>query len=918
MRRLTRLPALTVLAAVLSLSACQSEQDVNSLLAQAAEYEKKGELNAAIIQLKNAVQLEPSNPTIRMRLGNAYLEHGDAVSAEKELRRAMDFKVPGAQLRLARALLLQGKFQDVLDEFTRDVQPGDSPESLSLRANALLGLQRNEEAARLFERAVAAEPAYPAAALGLARLAAGSGKMDDARRLLDSALGKHSNDADCLRFKAELLRAEGKHDEAMAIYRRVIEVRPGYGPAHVDIANMLIDAGKFAEARQQLETARKGSTATLGMFHAQAMLDYREARYTSARQALQQVLSVAPEHYPSILLAAAVEYRLDSLVQAEQHASQFLAAYPRDLFANKLMANIRLRMKQPEQALALAEPMLDEHPDDPELLAIAGEAAMRTRQYGRAADYFEKASTLAPNAASLHAAAGLVHFRDGDTARAAAQLERAASLGGDTTRNKALLVMTYLRARQLDKALDTVNAMEKQANSALVQNLKGGVHLTRQEFREARASFERAVKLDPLHLPALDNLAQLDLLEKKPDQARSRYRDVLKQSPKNAAIMEALAKLETRLGKVQEAARWLETAYRDHPDDLRLGLRLVDFQLRSGNKDAALTLARKLQGSNPADADTLAMLARAQEASGDQRAAADSYARLAVAMPGKVAPMFSQARAQLAASDDAGALDTVRRILKARPNSPDAHRLHVALLLTRKRHAEALRAARETQKQFPASAIGYRLEGDVLTAEGQPLDALRLYERAFALQPGGTGIVTLHTALSALGKQADADKRIGDWLRTNTNDVPTRLYLASHKLVRHDYKAAATQLEQVLLLDPDNVVALNDLAWALHNLGDKRALAYAERAHRLAPKSPVVMDTLGWIHASGGDHAKALPLVRQASQLMPDSNSMRYHLGVLLARTGDKAAAKRELERVASDRSDAARAASARDALRAL
>lgn len=278
MRRLTRLPALAVLAAVLALSACQGEQDVNSLLAQAAEYEKKGELNAAIIQLKNAVQLEPANPAVRMRLGNAYLEHGDAVSAEKELRRAMDFKVPGAQLRLARALLLQGKFQDVLDEFTRDAPPGDSPESLSLRANALLGLQRNDEAERLFERALAAEPDYPVAALGMARLAAGGGRMDAARRLLDSALGKHPNDADCLRFKAELLRAEGKQDEAMALYRRVIEVRPGYGPAHVDIANMLIDAGKFTEAREQLEKARKGSTATLGMFHAQAMLDYREAK----------------------------------------------------------------------------------------------------------------------------------------------------------------------------------------------------------------------------------------------------------------------------------------------------------------------------------------------------------------------------------------------------------------------------------------------------------------------------------------------------------------------------------------------------------------------------------------------------------------------------------------------------------------
>ena len=61
-----------------------------------------------------------------------------------------------------------------------------------------------------------------------------------------------------------------------------------------------------------------------------------------------------------------------------------------------------------------------------------------------------------------------------------------------------------------------------------------------------------------------------------------------------------------------------------------------------------------------------------------------------------------------------------------------------------------------------------------------------------------------------------------------------------------------------------------------------------------------------------------LPLVPRASKWAPDSNSRRYHLGVLLGRSGDKTGARRELERVAGDRSDAARAERARDALRSL
>ncbi|HEY1044240.1 MAG TPA: XrtA/PEP-CTERM system TPR-repeat protein PrsT [Telluria sp.] len=918
MYKLARLPALTVLAAALALSACQKEQDANSLMAEASAYQKKGELNAAIIQLKNAVQLEPENGPARIQLGNVYLEHGDAVSAEKELRRAVDLQQPGAKLQLARALLLQGKFQDVLDEFTLQAGANDSADHLALRGNALLGLQRNDEARRMFERAHQADPAFPAAALGLARLEVADGRMDEARALLEQALAKHPDDTDSLRFKAELLRAEGKQDEAMALYHHVLKVRPGYGPAHVDLASLLIDAGKLDEARKQLEAARKGTTATLGLFHTQALLDYSEGKYTSARQSLQQLLSVAPEHYPSVLLAGAVEYKLDALQTAEQHAAKFLSAYPRDLFANKLMANIRLRQNQPGQALALAEALVDEHGDDPELLAIAGEAAMRSRQFARAADYFEKASVLAPRAGSLYNAAALVHLRSGDTARAAEQLERSMNAGSDSHRTRTLLVVTYLRARQLDKALATVAEMEKQADSAAVQNLKGGVYLARQEFGKARATFENALKLEPQHMPALDNLVQLDLLEKKPDQARARYRKALEAAPRNGAIMEALARLETRLGDVPAATGWLEKAYQDNPDDLRLGLRLADFYIASGNRDRALTLARKLQGSNPSHPGALTMLARTQAASGDLRAAADSYGKLAVTLPGAVAPMMHQARAQLAAQDTTGALDTVRKIIQVRPSSVDAHRLLVALLLLDKRYTEAARAARDAQKQFPGAAIGFRLEGDVLTAQKKQFEALRLYEKAFALQPSGAGIVVLHTALSGMGKQAEADRRMDDWLRKNGKDIPTRLYLAGYKLTRNDFKAAIPPLEQVVLMDPDNVVALNDLAWALHNVGDKRALGYAERAYKLSPKSPVVMDTLGWIHAGAGDIAKALPLVRRASQLAPDSNSMRYHLGLLLGRSGDKAGARRELEKVAADRSDEARAKRAKDALQAL
>lgn len=56
------------------------------------------------------------------------------------------------------------------------------------------------------------------------------------------------------------------------------------------------------------------------------------------------------------------------------------------------------------------------------------------------------------------------------------------------------------------------------------------------------------------------------------------------------------------------------------------------------------------------------------------------------------------------------------------------------------------------------------------------------------------------------------------------------------------------------------------------------------------------MDTLGWICLETGNLARALPLLKKASALAPRAADIRYHYGMALARSGDKRAARRELE----------------------
>jgi putative PEP-CTERM system TPR-repeat lipoprotein len=904
----------------MALGGCQRSVDPAKLVAEAREYRQHGDVNAAVIQLKNALQKDPGNRDARRLLGEVYIEQADAVSAEKELRRAVQLGAPSTELTLllGKSMLLQGQYQRLLDDITGAPEPAGRPAILALRASALLGLGKRTQAQALFDDALKADPALADALLGLARIAMAEHQPEQAARLVERALAAHPLDVDSLRMKGDLLRIDGKPDAALAAYRALLASYPHNAQARVDVASLLTDDGKFAEARAELKAARKLSPGRLSVVYAVAMLDYRESKYPAATESLQQILRAAPDYYPAILLLGAVEWSTGANHLAEQHLQTFLAAYPAHLHATKLMAALQLRVNHSDAALALLAPALKSHPGDVDLLTLAGEANMRARRFDRAADYFEQASALRPRQSSLHTAAALGRLGSGEPERALAGFERAAVLDIKSPRTGTLLVMSYLRANALDKALAAVRDMERQGDSAMVQNLKGGVLLARQDGPGARASFARALVLDPVYLPALDNLAQLDVLENRPADATRRYQDALARAPRDAALMEALARLAARRGMMAEATGWLERASRDNPDSVPLALRLADAYVRGGDAGRALVFAQELQVSHPANPDVVGLVAQLYALRGNLAAAAETYARLAQLMPASARPQLRLAAVKLAMHDEAAALAALRRAATLEPDLMEAQQMLFRLLIGQKKFADAAALASALQGRRPASGGGYQLEGDLKSAQGQTAAALAAYERGFALDPGGELVIRLAGALTTLGKPGDADARMAQWLRQHPGDVAARLHDASSKLARNDVGAAIVQFEAVLRQAPNNVLALNELALAAQRTGDKRALGYAERAHALAPGSASVMDTLGWICLERGDLARALPLLQKASALAPAAPEIGYHFAVALAKSGDKRGARGELERLLGAPGEFARRSDARALLATL
>jgi putative PEP-CTERM system TPR-repeat lipoprotein len=247
----------------------------------------------------------------------------------------------------------------------------------------------------------------------------------------------------------------------------------------------------------------------------------------------------------------------------------------------------------------------------------------------------------------------------------------------------------------------------------------------------------------------------------------------------------------------------------------------------------------------------------------------------------------------------------LRRAQKLVPNPREVVPQLVQVLLAGDRADEALREVRELQKREPKFAGGWALEGDVLASQRKYAEAEKAYREALKLEPRANVIaIRLHGVLGSAGKSADAEALAKKWLADNPRDGGMRLYLAERELTARNYKAAAAQYQSLLSLEPNNAVVLNNLAWALGELGDARAVGYAERAVAAAPNNAMMLDTLGMLLAKKGETDKALTHLEQARKLAPERYDIRLNFARTLAKAGRKDAARKELQELQAVQAD--------------
>ncbi len=897
--------ALLAVGSVLALAACGGGS-AESMLASGKEYLAKNDPKAAVIQIKNALQKNPESPEGRFLLGKALIASGDFANAELELRRAQSLKHPADEVvpQLATAMLALGQHKKLIDEFgsvTMTSKEG-KVELQTVLASAYSSQGKAELAQKALAAALEADPTHGPALIAQARQKAVQKDFDGALKSLDEIIAKNPASYEAWRLKGDVL-AFGKYQpkEALAAYRKVVEIKPDHVAGHASVIANLLTQNDLEGAAAEVVKMKAVAPNNPQTKFLETQISYQKRDFKAARESAQQLLRLAPTNAKALQLAGAIEFQFKSYAQAEALLNKAVAAAPEFVLARRLLIMTYLRSGQPAKALATLNQGISKGVKDPEIDSIAGEVYLQNGDVKKAEEYFAKAAKAAPKDAKKQTSLALAHLVGGKEEIALGELQEVAASDSGVTADMAL-ISAHLRRGNFDKALKAIDGLEKkQPDKPIAHNLRGRTLLAKKDVPGARKSFERALALNPSFFPAVASLAALDLADKKPEEAKKRFNDVLAKEPKNGQALLALAELASRTGApTEEVAALIGKAVDANPTEAAARMLLVEFYLGNKQLPKALAAAQSAVSALPESPELLDALGRAQLASGETNQAIATFNKVAAMQSLSAFPLLRLADAHLIAKNKDAAVLSLKKALDVKPDLIDAQRGLIQFSMQDKKYSEAQALARSVQKQRPKEAIGYVMEGDVLLAQQKWDAAGTVFRSALKVVPDASEIaLKLHASLLASSKTAEADKFSASWLKDHPKDVTFPFYLGDLAIARKDYAGAEKFYGSVARLQPTNAVALNNLAWVTGQLNKPGAVAIAESALKLAPTQPAFMDTLASLLSDKNEYDKALEWQNKAITAQPQNNLFKFNLAKIHIKGGKKDLARTELEALA-------------------
>ncbi|NRR32938.1 tetratricopeptide repeat protein [Oxalobacteraceae bacterium] len=319
--------------------------------------------------------------------------------------------------------------------------------------------------------------------------------------------------------------------------------------------------------------------------------------------------------------------------------------------------------------------------------------------------------------------------------------------------------------------------------------------------------------------------------------------------------------------------------------------------------DSALAILTGFLKTHPQAREVRAAYARVLVDNKQYEPARQQFLLLLKDQPDNLATLYALGVMSMQSNDTPAAENYFKQFISVLADHPGDERDPSKVLLILSQIAE--------EKGDLAGAVGWLEKIDAgdarlyLTAQ---LKRAQLTARKGEVDEARKQLASLHT--TDAGEQAQIVQADAQILR-DAGDVRTAYLVLENALKRfpgnpellYDYALAAEKLNrldvmevsllQVIAAAPDHHQAYNALGYSFaeRNIRLNEAYTLIDKALKMAPGDPFIMDSMGWVQFRLGRLSEAAELLRRAYALRSDAE-IAVHLGEVLWTMGDKAGAQ--------------------------
>lgn len=623
---------LAAFLAVATLVGCGADRETRKkeFVASGDRFAADAKQREALIEYRNAVQLDPMFGEARVKLAETFEKTGDGPNALREYIRAADL-LPNdiaLQLKTGSYLITAHRADDALARADAVIKlEAGNVEAHVLRGNALGGLNNFEKALEEMEEAL---------------------RLDPTRGATYTQVGLVES-------------ARGRRAEAEAAFKRAIELAPTWIGGRLALANFYWASGRQTEAAQALEAALAQEPANETANHAMAIFSLATGRIREAEKYLRQLADVTKSHAAQFSLA---EYYIATRRPQEAIAILTpLATSPQsDPEARRHLARAYASVGQPEKAHALVDQMLVERPSDAQTTLLKGQLLLSEdrredalakvkaavsaepssaeaqftlgRVYAARGDVagaetaFREVLKVSPSAAAAQTELSLLQLSSGRTSAALNNAEAAVKNQPDRLDTRLALVRSLLAARQFDRAQRELQPLlTSHPEVAAVQVQSAVLAASRNNVVAARTTFEKALALEPASLEALGGLLALSMNAKDFSAARARVSQHLDKGPVTPGLLLLAARTYGSTGDSVAAEQTLRRAIDMDASLLPAYSMLGQIYLEQGKLELARQEFDNLAQRHSKPAGPLTMSGMIFQAQGNQQQAKLRYER---------------------------------------------------------------------------------------------------------------------------------------------------------------------------------------------------------------------------------------------------------------------------------------------------